>query len=138
MLDEKTLEWLERRKNLCTRCYKKNWCRAGAKHNFNTTNCRYFEMTAPWSITGNLLEDYHDAAEFESRVAAKTARFFDIETCRMCDYRKDGCDKVKDRNGKRIRMPNEWCVLKRTRLAVEREMIAEGKGHGKQEKENGN
>lgn len=36
MLDEKTLEWLERRKNLCTRCYKKKlvqgWSKAQLQH----------------------------------------------------------------------------------------------------------
>lgn len=53
----------------------------------------------------------------------------------MCIYREDGCDKVKDKDGRRRKKPNEWCVLKRQRLAVEREMIAEGKGPGRKEEE---
>ena len=131
MLDEKTIEWLKKRKNLCTRCYKRDWCRTGAKHNFNTMKCRFFEMSAPGSIIGSISEDYRDAAEFEARVASKVARFFDIETCKMCIYQEDGCGKVKDKDGRRRKRLNEWCVLKRQRLAVEREMIAEGKGPGR-------
>ena len=34
-------------------------------------------------------------------------------------------------------MESHWCKLKHHRLAVEREMIAEGKGPGKKEGENG-
>lgn len=135
MLDESTLEWLGK-SSACRFCNPGEECTGkpvsaesmgweGYTYpHSECVNCRYFPQHEG---------DFRDAAEFEGRVAAKTARFFDIETCRMCDYRKDGCDKVKDRNGKRSRMPNEWCVLKRTRLAVEREMIAEGKGPGKKE-----
>lgn len=125
MLDEKTLEWLERRKNLCTRCYKKNWCRAGAKHNFNTTKCRYFEMQALRSIIGYVSEDYHDAAEFEARVAKKLCdpfwnyavaeRYFEL----ALPYR---------------RLPAA-VLLKAARLEVEADMIREGKGPGSPEEE---
>ena len=140
MLDEKTLEWLERRKILCTRCYKKNWCRAGAKHNFNTTKCRFFEMSAHGSIIGSVYEDYRDAVEFEARVSAKMAEPWILSGGKpKCQHK--GCiahllsQKLKPRDAERI---CAWCVLKDARLAVEREMIAEGKGPGKKEEDNGN
>lgn len=133
MLDEKTLEWLKRRKNLCTRCAVKN-CIMPNNKNRILGSCEWFEVKAPGSKTGKLREDYRDAAEFEARVAFKIARFFDIETCKMCSYQEDGCNKVKDKDGRRRKKPNEWCVLKRQRIAVEREMIQEGKRPGRPEK----
>lgn len=117
MLDKKTLEWLELRKNLCTRCCKRGWCRAGARHNFNTTKCRFFEMPAPGSIIRSLSEDYRDAAIFEARVAKKlcdpfwnyavTERYFEL----ALPYR---------------RLPAS-VVLKAARLEVEVDMIEAGK-----------
>lgn len=132
MLDKQTIEWLERRKNLCTRCGVKRCVFSPAQRNVFGW-CDFFEVKAPGSKTGRLQEDYRDAAEFEARVASKVARFFDIETCKMCIYQEDGCGKVKDKDGRRRKRLNEWCVLKRQRLAVEREMIAEGKGPGRRE-----
>ena len=132
MLNEKTLEWLKRRKNLCTRCYKKDWCKTGAKHNFNTTKCRFWEFTAPGRITGMVFEDYRDAAEFEARVAEKLATVI----CGECEEfnKKPNCPHTI------YQAPGLYeCRMKHARLAVEREMIAEGKGpSGRMEKENGN
>ena len=140
MMDKQTLEWMERRKNLCTRCYKRGWCRAGAMHNFNTTKCHYFEMSAPGRITGYTFEDYSDAAEFEARVAVKMAEPWILSGGKP-NCPRNGCivpmqrQKLKPRDAERI---CAWCVIKYARLAVEREMIAEGKGpSGRMGKDNG-
>lgn len=126
MLDANTLEWLERRKITCNRCGVKR-CALSCRGKVYG-ECYWFEVKAQGIKTGRLQEDYRAAAEFEARVASKVARFFDIETCKMCIYQEDGCGKVKDKDGRRRKRLNAWCVLKRQRLAVEREMIAEGKG----------
>ena len=62
MLTDKERKWLEKRKKRCERCthYSPNivWCQC--IHNFKTD---------AYSLEPN----YHDAAEFEARVAAKLA-----------------------------------------------------------------
>lgn len=74
-LSEQEREWLERRKILCNRCVKAAWCRTGEKHGYNTERCRFWELKAPnQRSTGNLDEDFQDAAEFEARVAEKLAK----------------------------------------------------------------
>lgn len=74
-LSEQEREWLERRKNLCNRCVKAAWRRTGEKHGYNTERCRFWELKAPnQRSTGNLDEDFQDAAEFEARVAEKLAK----------------------------------------------------------------
>lgn len=135
MLDENTLEWLELRKNLCTRCYKRDWCRTGAKRNFNTAKCRFFELSSNGKITGLIFEDFSDAAEFEARVAAKMAEPWILSGGKpQCQHK--GCivpmlrQKLKPSDAERI---CAWCKLKDARLAVEREMIAEGKGPGRRD-----
>ena len=118
MLDEKTLEWLELRKNLCTHCGRREWCRIGNKHKFNTAKCRFWEPFA-WQVSDQIcIEDFRDAAKFEARVAKKLCdpfwnyavakRYFEL----ALPYR---------------RLPADF-VLKHARLEVEAEMIAEGKG----------
>lgn len=131
MLDENTLEWLERRKNICTRCYKRSFCRTGNRHNFNTTKCQFWEPLVPGSLFRNLSEDFRDAAEFEGRVAASATWRGEVMLCVHCQYKNDGC---KSSNRLHTRMESHWCKLKHHRLAVEREMIAEGKGPGRREK----
>ena len=133
MLDEKTLEWLEKRKNLCTHCRKIEDCRVGKKHNFNTTKCRFFEMSAPARSTGYVFEDFRDSAEFETRVAEKLAEPWILSGGKpQCQHK--GCivpmlrQQLKPRDVERI---CAWCVTKDARLAVEREMTAEGKGPGR-------
>ena len=67
-------EWLERRKNLCNRCAKATYCRAGKSHGFNTEACRFWEIGAPIGDDfGAIREDFRDAAEFEARVAERLA-----------------------------------------------------------------
>lgn len=132
MLDEKTLEWLERRKNFCTHCERMaSFCSIGRKHNFNTTKCRCWKPYAPGRYTGYVFEDFKDAAEFEARVAAAATEKEYIMQCQHCTYKGDGC---KNSNKDHTRMESHWCKLKLYRLAVEREMISEGKGPGRREK----
>lgn len=126
MLDKKTLEWLERRENLCTRCAVKN-CIMPNNKNRILGGCEWFEVKAPGSKTGKLREDYRDAAEFEARVAASATWRGEVMLCVHCQYKKDGC---KRSNRLHTRMESHWCKLKHHRLAVEREMIAESKGGG--------
>ena len=126
MLDKKTLQWLERRKNLCTHCERMaSFCSIGRKHNFNTTKCRYWKPYALGRYTGHVFEDFQDAAEFEARVSEAATGRRDVMLCIHCQYENDGC---KSSNILHTRMESHWCRLKHARLAVEREMIAEGKG----------
>ena len=119
MLDEKTLEWLERRKITCNRCGVKR-CALSCRGKVYGA-CYWFEVKAQGIKTGRLQEDYRDAAEFEARVAKKLCdpfwnyavaeRYFEL----ALPYR---------------RLPADF-VLKHARLEVEAEMIAEGKGPGR-------
>ena len=132
MLDDKTLEWLERRKNICTHCRKREDCRVGRKHNFSTRECRYWEPLAPGRLSGYVFKDFRDAAEFEARVAASATWRGEVMLCVHFQYKNDGC---KSSNRLHTRMVSHWCKLKHHRLAVEREMIAEGKGPGRREEQ---
>ena len=60
-LTEQERAWLERRKNLCLRCRRREDCRVGTRHGYNAEDCRF------WEFCRN--EDYKDAARFEARVA---------------------------------------------------------------------
>lgn len=131
MLDEKTIFWLGRRKRdiknkfgyFCRHCgqYKRQfveWC-----------NDEYYCPTCTRKY------DYIDAAEFESRVSAKMAEPWILSGGKPhCPH--NGCivpmlrQKLKPRDAERI---CAWCVLKHARIAVEAEMIAEGKGPGRRE-----
>lgn len=133
MLDAKTLEWLERRKNICTRCYKRSFCRTGGRHNFNTTKCQFWEPLVPGSLFRNLSEDFRDAAEFEARVSKYLARG-DMEDVPCAHGMKIFCPRPPFAG----KLCGDWCRLRESRLAVEREMIAEGKGPGRPEEDNGN
>ena len=123
MFDAKTLQWLEKRINLCQRCYKLDFCAVGKKHNFTTTSCRFWEPVAINNVIGCINYDYRDAAEFEARVAVHLAGH--------------GVEDVPCAHGMVFFCPNppfmgndcvKWCRLRDARLAVEREMLAEGKG----------
>ena len=61
-----------------------------------------------------IMGDYRDAAEFSERVAAKLAESEDCHITDDCVFFGEGICA--------------WCKLKDARLAVEREMISEGKG----------
>lgn len=63
-LTEQEREWLERRKNLCARCW---WNHCGMSS--SSEKCRAFDPINRWKI------DYRDASEFEARVAAKLAKY---------------------------------------------------------------
>lgn len=130
MLDKKTLEWLELRKNLCTHCGRRVTCCIGNKHNFNTTTCRFWEPFAGAMPCGILIQNNKDAAEFEARVSAAATEREYVTQCAHCPYKKDGCRRS---NTGQKRMESHWCKLKHHRLAVEREMIAEGKGPEREE-----
>lgn len=121
MLDAKTLQWLEIRKNLCTHCGKRKWCRAGNKHKYNTAKCRFWDIFA-WHLPSHTcVEDYEDAAEFEARV--QKALMYQYEKAYQC----------KDVSGGFL--PKRETMLMYARLAAEREMIAEGKGPGRRVEE---
>lgn len=133
MLDDKTLEWLERRKNICTHCCKRKDCRIGKRHNYSTTKCPYWGLLAPGSTYGYVFEDYRDAAEFEARVAEYLAHgsSYPISECTLEQDIEKGlsdCTKFTEHG---IKCAD--CRLKSIRIAVEREMIAEGKGPGRKE-----
>lgn len=124
MLDEKTLEWLERRKNLCTHCgVKKCVFTLSQRQVFGW--CDLFEVKAPGTKTGRLCEDFRDAAEFEARVARK-----------LCDpfWNYVVAEQYFELALPYRRLPAAF-VLKTARLEVEAEMIAEGKGPGRPEDE---
>lgn len=76
------------------------------------------------------IRELEDAAEFEARVSAKMAEPW-ISSGGKPKCKHKGCivpllrQKLKLRDVERI---CAWCVIKDARLAVEREMIAEGKG----------
>lgn len=121
MMDDKTSEWLERRKiGMCCRCENYAGCQwiPQPRGHFQTAQCWRFKSSDGYCIDKN---DYIDVAEFEARVAKKLCdpfwnyavaeRYFEL----ALPYR---------------RLPAAF-VLKHARLAVEREMIAEGKGPGR-------
>lgn len=130
MLDDKTLEWLERRKCLCTRCGVKK-CPLPHFQNRTYGDCYFFEIKSPGTRKGILCQNYRDAAEFEARVAEKATGRREVMLCVYCQYKNDGC---KSSNKLHTRMESHWCQLKHHRLAVERETIAEGKGPGRRKK----
>ena len=124
MLDSNTIEWLERRKNLCTHCGVKK-CVSTLSQRQVFGWCDLFEVKAPGTKTGRLREDFCDAAEFEARVAKKlcdpfwnyvvTERYFEL----ALPYR---------------RLPAA-VSMKAARLEVEADMVREGKGPGNPEEE---
>jgi hypothetical protein len=118
MLTNSEREWLEKRKNLCIRCPKKNYCRTGKKHNFNTRDCRFWEIYAPSEKLWNheLREDFKDVAEFSARVAAKLATAFCPNDCDNLDA--DDC-AISDCA---LYAKRSTCRLKHARLAVEEEL----------------
>lgn len=90
-LTEQEKAWLETLKNLCGRCGKRDYCRTGKRHGFNTESCRHWELTAPnvpsW---GSYRDDYKDAARFEALVARELTNpagdYMPICTPEDCDF----------------------------------------------------
>lgn len=130
MLTEDEKRWLEKRKNLCNRCVKAAWCRTGEKHGYNTERCRFWELKVPNQsiLLGALSEDFHDAAEFEARVAVLLAKPRPelrphcswYETTDDTNFvRKTACPPHHDIDN----CPGiDMCILYHARLAVEAEM----------------
>lgn len=121
MLDANTLKWLEQREITCNRCGARICCLP--RQGKFTGECDHFKVKAQGMENGVLREDFQDAAEFEARVAVYLAGH--------------GVEDVPCAHGMIFFCPNppfmgkdctKWCLLRDARLAVEREMIAEGKG----------
>lgn len=109
MLTEKEKRWLEKRKKRCERCthYSPNivWCQC--IHNFKTD---------AYSLEPN----YHDAAEFEARVAEKLTL---KEPCPLPENADlDDCPYSYFIEDEESAFSCRWCRLKRARIAVEEEM----------------
>lgn len=69
-LTEQERAWLERRKNLCLRCRRREDCRVGTRHGYNAEDCRFWELLRPGRYRlGLYCDDYEDAARFEAFVA---------------------------------------------------------------------
>ena len=123
MLDANTMQWLERRKiGMCCRCENYADCQwiPQPRGHFQTAQCWRFKSSDGYCIDKN---DYMDAAEFEARVAVKLATVI----CAGCEAfnKKDVCPlAIYQATG------IYECRMKHARLAVEAEMIAEGKGPG--------
>ena len=116
MLTETEKEWLERRKNLCTRCewnlYDNPCIRYGRAG--ETGKCKGFEPREVGS------ENYRDAAEFESRVSENLAR----DICFRCpDRYNEICPKGIGYF--RLKLGIASCGMKHARLAAEAEMDAQ-------------
>ena len=129
MLDDNTLQWLDRRKiGMCCRCENYEDCQwiPQPRGHFQTAQCWRFKSSDGYCIDKN---DYMDVAEFEARVSAKMAEPW-ISSGGKPKCKHKGCivpllrQKLKLRDVERI---CAWCVIKDARLAVEREMIAEVK-----------
>lgn len=130
MLDANTMQWLERRKiGMCCRCENYADCQwiPQPRGHFQTAQCWRFKSSDGYCIDKN---DYMDAAEFEARVAVKLATVI----CAGCeDFNKKNVCPLAIYQARGI----YECRMKHARLAVEREMIAEGKVPGKKEEDNG-
>lgn len=116
MLTNAEKEWLERRKNLCSRCARYGSCKIGNKYGFNTETCRFWEVLNP---KGELLvrSYFRESAEFEACVAEKLAR----DICFRCpDRYNEICPKGI--GSFRIKLGIASCGMKHARLSVEEEM----------------
>ena len=100
MLTKQEHEWLETRKNICTRCYKRNICRVGKKHGYNTMECCYWDVRRPSDEGCRFCwADFKGVALFEARVAALLARNEADRTV----LRPNGCSWwEKDEAGKSV------------------------------------
>ena len=125
MLGERTLKWLEARKNLCSHCGRRQYCRLGNRHGFNTEHCIKWEAYAP-GYNGMVHHDYQDAAIFEARVVIEQVENISYIRCDSCQYHaKHRCYQSGEDHGK---MPWRWCRLKMLRLEAERSLDRGNKG----------
>lgn len=126
-LTEQEKAWLERRKNLCSKCiHKALGCILGKSE--GKRECIFFDADL-----GEL--DYKDAAEFEARVALWVTHNGCPNFDRPCVY-LDSSNPYpymswKGTGGECPHLPykrgycNRWCKLMTARLAVEKEMEKE-------------
>ncbi|WP_297217469.1 hypothetical protein [uncultured Desulfovibrio sp.] len=123
---EKT--WLERRKNLCSRCARYGSCKIGNKHGFNTETCRFWEAVNP---KGEILvrNYFYECAKFEARVSEKLAKPRNELRPKGCSWyettedghlvRKTACPLRHDIDN----CPGSaMCLLYHARLSAEEEM----------------
>lgn len=117
MLTEAEIEWLERRKVLCTHCdlSARGFCGGGK----NKLSCQLWEdqhLNNPVKRY-KAFQDMQDAAEFEARVAEKLAR----DICFRCpDRYNEICPKGIGYF--RLKLGIASCGMKHARLAAEEEM----------------
>lgn len=127
MLTEQEKAWLERRKNLCSKCiHKALGCILGKSE--GKRECIFFDADL-----GEL--DYKDAAEFEARVALWVTHNgcpnFDHPCWYLDSSRPYPYMSWKGTGGECPHIPykhgycNRWCKLMTARLAVEKEMEKE-------------
>ena len=135
MLDANTLQWLEHRKITCNRCGARRCCLP--RQGKFTGECDHFKVKAPGMESGILCEDFQDAAEFEARVVAKLNMgtvCIDCVDRKIRDCPIDRCTNYFNAaNLDRLDEKVAACRLRKVRAEVEEEMIAEGKGPGRQE-----
>lgn len=121
MLTEQEFQWLESRKNLCSRCVRFDWCRVGTKHAFNVSSCRYYEPSVRRTIDSEyrspISDNYEDAAKFEARVATFLLICFMFPKCGTSGLCSEKCEKLRA-DGK---LDPRWCRLKFARIMAERE-----------------
>jgi len=112
-LSENEKEWLERRKNICARCFHSHRGRPYFCGNWRYGKCIDFD---PRSCTDEIV-DFEDAAEFEARVAQRLVQNISLPCYAGL------CTELKEIDWQ-ICPKNEWCLMKYARLAVEAEMEA--------------
>lgn len=66
-LTDREKAWLEERKNLCTHCFQRKYCRFGRRRKFVREICPYWTYPRVSAVT------WPNCAIFEARVALKLA-----------------------------------------------------------------
>lgn len=121
MLSEQEKEWLERRKNLCGRCFIESYCSIELHHGVHTEECWNWRPCV--NSDGGMQKhafyvDFRDAAEFEARVAEKLAK----SICVVCPDNKNGSCQTRQNYPQRADI--EACRMRHARIAAEAEMDA--------------
>ena len=115
MLSEQEKEWLERRKNLCWRCFIESYCSIELHHGVHTEECWNWRPCV--NSDGGMQKhafyvDFRDAAEFEARVARELTEpngdYMPFCMPEDCDFHERGNCRA--------------CRLMYARIAVEEEM----------------
>lgn len=127
MLTQNENNWLKEREKRPAPCNLEenwNWC-------LNICNGQSLQFGPPCP----LVPDYRDAAEFEARVAAKSAggdgycpqedEVYRSENNIRCAWDISGEMREADYPEEEVEKDCKWCSLKYVRIAVEAEMEAE-------------